>query len=84
MDLSAPKGKRKRFAISNIPIISKILIRNIFMSRRWIRADLTKIHEELKGKTHIASSANEGYRMIRSWIVNRANSGDWDETLEVK
>lgn len=83
VDWSAPKGKRKRRA-SNIPIISKILMRNILMSRRWIRTDLTKIHEELGGKTHIAPSANEGYRMIRSWIVNEANSGDLDETPEVR
>ena len=77
VDLSAPKGKRKPFAISNIPIILKILMRNIFVRRRWIRTDLTKIGEELRSKTHIASSTNEGYRMIKSWIVNQADSGDW-------
>ncbi len=55
VDLSAPKGKRKEFAISNIPIILKILARNIFMSRKWIRADLNQIQEGLKGKTHITS-----------------------------
>jgi len=46
VDLSAPKGKRKRFAIFNIPIILKILMRNIFMSRSWIRADLTQIEKD--------------------------------------
>jgi len=84
VDLSAPKGKRKQFAISNIPMILKILMRNIFGSRRWIRADLNKIQEELKGKTHITSSTNEGYRVINSWIVNQANSGDLYKALEAK
>ncbi|MHC2994684.1 MAG: hypothetical protein IBV53_04180 [Candidatus Atribacteria bacterium] len=70
VDLSAPKGKRKRFAISNIPIILKILMRNIFGSRRWIRADLNKIQKELRNKTYITSSVNERYRVIKSWIIN--------------
>jgi len=70
VDLSAPKGKIKQFVISNIPIILKILMRNIFGSRRWIRADLRLIQEELRGKTHLTSSSNEGYRMIKSWIIN--------------
>jgi len=70
VDLSAPKGKRKKFAISNIPIILKILMRNIFMSRKWVRADLNQIKEGLKSKTHIVSSDNEGYRIAKSWIIN--------------
>lgn len=69
VDLSAPKGKRKKFAISNIPIILKILMRNILMSRRWVRADLNQIQEGLKSKTHIVSSDNEGYRIAKSWII---------------
>ena len=84
VDLSAPKGKRKRFAISNIPIILKILMRNIFMSRRWIRADLNQIQEELKDKTYITSSVNEGYVMINSWIVKHTNFGDLCKTMAVK
>lgn len=70
VDLSAPKGKRKKFAISNIPIILKILLRNIFMSRRWVRADLNKIQEGLKSKTHIISTVNEGYIIAVSLIMS--------------
>ena len=72
VDLSAPKGKRKRFAISNIPIILKILMRNILNRKKWIRGDLTKIQEELRDKTYITSSVDEGYVMIKSWIINHA------------
>jgi len=84
VDLSAPKGKRRRFAISNIPIILKILMKNIFMSKRWIRADLDQIQEKLTSKTYITSSGNEGYRIIKSWIFNHVNSGDLYKILEVK
>jgi len=73
VDLSAPKGKRKKFALSNIPIILKILMRNIFMSRKWVRADLNQIHKELKSKTHTISSDNEGYRIAKYWISSYLN-----------
>lgn len=54
VDLSAPKGKRKRLAISNIPIILKIL-----MSKKWIRNDLNQTQEKFRDKTHFISSYNE-------------------------
>ena len=66
VDLSEPKRKIKRYAISNIPIILKILIRNIFMSKRWIRADLSYIQAELKDKAYITSSVDEGFRIMKS------------------
>jgi len=80
VDLSAPKGKRKQFAISNIPIILKILMRNIFGGRGWIRADLNKIREELRGKTYITSSVDDGYRIVKSWIMNYT-IGDYIENM---
>ncbi len=70
VDLSDPKGKRKPFAISNIPLIMGILMRNITMRKRWVRADLRQIEDELKDKTYIISSVNEGYRLAKSWIKN--------------
>lgn len=76
VDLSAPKGKRKRFAVSNIPIILKILIRNIFMSKKWVKTDLNQIQEKLRSKTHITSSSKEGYRITKSWVVNYINIDD--------
>ena len=76
VDLSAPKGKQKRFAISNIPIILKILIRNIFGSSKWIRADLNKIQEEVKDITHSTSSVNEGYKIVKYWVILRSKSGN--------
>jgi len=60
------------------------LIRNVLLSRRWIRKDLTKRREELASKTHIASSVHEGNRTIKSWIVGQVNSGDSNKALEVK
>lgn len=68
VDLSAPKGKRKRFAISNISIILKILIRNIFLSRSWVRTDIRQIQQELSSETCIVSSIEQSYRVIKFWI----------------
>jgi len=77
VDLSEPKGRRKKFSISNIPIIMKILGRNILMSKKWIKSDLYHIEEKLKDKTHIASSVDEGYRILKSWIINYSNLGEF-------
>ena len=74
VNLSAPKGKRKRFSIYNIPIILKILMRNIFGSKKWIRKDLSQIQKGLEAKTNITPSVREGYKIIKSWI------GDYIDT----
>jgi len=76
VDLSEPKGKRKKFAISNIPLILKILMRNIFMINKWIRGDIRYIQAVLKDKTFITSSVDEGYRMIKFWIINQVLQGN--------
>ena len=59
-------------------------MRNIFMSRKWVRADINQIQEGLKGKIHITSSNKEGYRIIRSWIVDQINLSDsYKKIMEV-
>jgi len=73
VDLSAPKGKRKQFAISNIPIISKILVRNIFGSRRWINNDFKLIQNKFGDRKQIATSIDEGYEIIKYWINCHTN-----------
>jgi len=71
VDLSAPKGRRAKFSLSNIPIISKIVLRNIFRTKKWINVDLDKIKSELKDQTYITSSIRDGYLIIKSWIINQ-------------
>lgn len=70
VDLSEPKGKKKKFSITNIPIIVKILGRNMVLSKKWIKSDLHHIQTELEDKTHVAESCDEGYRILKSWIGN--------------
>lgn len=76
VDLSAPKGKRKKFSLYNIPIILKIIVRNIFGRTRWIGEDLNKIQKGLEARTNIASSVNVGYGIIKSWITDYINVSD--------
>ena len=40
VDLSEPKGVNKRYAFSNIPIIFRIVLRNILYRKRWVQTDL--------------------------------------------
>ncbi len=84
VDFAAPKGKRKKFAISNIPIILRILTRNIMRSKKWIRADLNKIKKKLKYKTYVISSISEGYKIIKPWIINYINQDNICKNLDKK
>ncbi len=68
VDFSEPKGKMKRYSVYNIPIILKILIRNIFLRNRWINNDLNLIQNKFKDRTQVTSSIDEGYEIIKSWI----------------
>jgi len=68
VDISEPKGRKKKFYLLNIPIIMKILFRNIFMRKKWVKADIILLQKEYSDKTFIASSREEGYRAIESWI----------------
>jgi hypothetical protein len=82
VDLSEPKGKKKRFASSNIPIILKIIIRNIMLRQKWIELDINKIQKKFIGRTEITSSIEEGYLIIKSWIPNDIN-GDISRRVAV-
>jgi len=66
--LSNPQGKQKPFALSNIPIILKILFRNIFFRRKWVRDDLYLLKEKFGSITYISHSFDEGYNIVKSWI----------------
>ena len=37
VDLPVPKGVNKRYAVSNIPIILRIVFKNIFYRKLWVR-----------------------------------------------
>ena len=68
VDLSAPKGKRKRFALSNIPIILKIVHRNILNRKKWTKADIELIQKECFNRTVFVRSVERGFRIIENWI----------------
>ena len=74
VDFSNPKGKMKKYAFPNIPIILKIIIRNIFMSRKWIRSDIAYIKNKISNNTHITSSFIDGYQVIKYWILSHIDS----------
>jgi hypothetical protein len=74
--LSHLQGKQKPFALSNIPVILKILSRTIFLKKRWVRDDLDLIKKKFESKTYISHAYNEGYKTIKSWITNYINISD--------
>ena len=68
VDLSDPKGINKPYAVSNIPIILKIVLKNILLARHWVYDDLRKIRKTLGDKTIIVSSLESGFREIISFL----------------
>jgi len=68
VDLSAPQGVNKPYACSNIPIILKIVLKNILLARHWVYDDLRKIRKTLGDKTIIVNSLESGFREIISFL----------------
>ena len=62
VDLSDPKGVSKKYAIRNIPIILRILLRNILFWKKWLGSDLEAIQTKYKSKTLIVKDVDTGVR----------------------
>jgi hypothetical protein len=64
VDLSEPKGVNKRYALFNIPIILKIVLKNIIFRKRWILNDMRIIKRKLEDKAVIVESVGTGLEEI--------------------
>ena len=71
VDLSDPKGVNRPYAFLNIPIILKIVLKNILLAKHWVYDDLRKIRKTLGDKTIIVSSLESGFREILSIYFSR-------------
>ena len=70
VNLSIPKEKAKKYSVFNIPIIIKILFRNLLFRNKWVDDDLKLIQRKFSDKAKVASSIDKGYKFISSWITN--------------
>ncbi len=64
VDLPDPKGISKPYAFSNIPIILKIVLKNILFRKKWVSDDIQIIKKEFEDKTVIVKSIDMGYKEI--------------------
>jgi len=72
VDLSAPKGINKPYALSNIPIILKIVLNNMLFRKQWILGDMQIIKRELEDKTVIVQTVDTGLEEIEKvFSMNR-------------
>ena len=72
VDLSDPKGVNKRYAFSNIPIILKIVLKNIIFRKQWILNDMQTIKRKLEDKTVIVKTIDTGFEEIEKlFFMNR-------------
>ena len=72
VDLSDPKGVNKRYAFSNIPIILKLVLKNILFRKKWILNDMQTIKRKLEDKTVIVKTVDTGFEEIEKFFfMNR-------------
>ena len=64
VDLSDPKGVAKKYAISNIPIIFRIVLRNILYRKRWVQTDLEIVNSRFKDRVVIVENKDIGMEKI--------------------
>ncbi len=64
VDRPDPKGICKPYAFSNIPIILKIVLKNILFRKKWVSDDMQIIKKEFEDKTIIVKSVDMGYKEI--------------------
>jgi len=78
VDLSDPKGVNKRYAFSNIPIILKIVLKNILFRKQWVLDDIQTIKRKLEDKTVIVKTVDIGGEEIRKLfsIKSRGKKGE--------
>ncbi|MBW2030341.1 MAG: hypothetical protein JRJ31_14865 [Deltaproteobacteria bacterium] len=75
VDLSAPKGVNRPYAFSNIPVIVKIVLRNIISAKRWVLGDMETIRNKLEEKTVIVKNVTEGLREIDTFVSRSEKEG---------
>lgn len=68
VDLANPIGKKERYAVSNIPHIMKLVLRNLRYRREWVKDDLNFINANLADRARIASILEEGVSIVEEWI----------------
>jgi GTPase SAR1 family protein len=68
VDLSEPKGINNKYMPLNIPIIFKIVLKNIFYRKKWILDDMEKIKTKFKNKTVIAENLDTGLKEIKNCL----------------
>lgn len=75
VDLSAPKGVNISYAFSNIPIILKIVLRNIVSARQWVLGDMDTIKMKFEDKTVTAKTVSAGFREIDKLLSRNGKEG---------
>jgi len=75
VDLSAPKGVNKPYAFCNIPIIVKIVFKNVILAKRWVLEDMETIMRKFRDKTVIVKNTKTGLQEIEKAFLVKRKSG---------
>jgi len=62
--LSEPKGVKRKYALSNIPVIFRVVMRNILYRKRWVQSDLEIVNNRFKDRAAIIENKDIGMEKI--------------------
>jgi hypothetical protein len=65
-----PRAIRRPWSVLNLPLIIRIIARNIWNARRWILEDL-QLLDELNARVSIVSGTNDGLHAIANLLTDR-------------
>lgn len=84
INLSNPIGKNKRYAISNIPPIVKIILRNLRHCGQWIKKDLDIIAlKNLNERTEITSNIEREFDAVDNLIEEIIKKSIYEEKRKI-
>ena len=65
-----PRSLRRCWSPLNLPLIVRIVARNIWHAHRWVHEDLQRVHALFQDHVVVTSDADEAFREVESFLAS--------------
>jgi len=65
-----PRSLRRRWSPLNLPLIVRIVARNIWHAHRWVREDLQRVHALFRGHVVITDDADKAFGEVVRFVAS--------------
>ncbi len=76
VDIADRGGNGRPYSLANIPLILRIVLRNLLHYRQWVRDDLHVLQEKFKERYWVADEVEEGKEILLKFLSNSVVSSD--------